>query len=101
MSTLPEKFVNIKINDLPEDQAPKFKVGDLVYIRPGAVGSAFGFYLKEGMGLIAEVSAFKVMGYDYYKPQKIYVVEYRIKRVEGGEYCHVMEGSLLLVDTDF
>ena len=57
-------------------------------------------FWRDKMGLITEVSAFKVMGYDYYKPQKIYVVEYKIKRMEGGEYCHVMEGSLLLVDTD-
>ena len=100
MTIPPEKFVNINVDELPSDQTPKFKIGDLVFIRPGAVGSAFGFYLKDGMGVIAEITAFKVIGFDYYKPQPIYVVEYKIKRVDGGEYCHVMEGSLILVETD-
>tara|TARA_R110000824_G_scaffold6012_6_gene27629 strand:- start:4 stop:309 length:306 start_codon:yes stop_codon:yes gene_type:complete len=99
MSTLPEKFINVNMNELPKDQAPKFKVGDLVYIRPGAIGSEFGFYLKDGMGVIIEVCAFKVLGYDYYKPQSIYVIEYKISRVGGGECCHVLEGSLSLTET--
>ena len=100
MSTLPEKFISINMDELPDDQKPKFKVGDLVLIRPGANAYEFGFYLKDGMGVIIETCAFKVLGYDYYKPESIYVIEYKISKIDGGEYCHVLEGSICLAETD-
>ena len=100
MTIIPEKFISVGINELPEDKRPKYKVGDLVLIQPGSERGAYGFYLKDGMGIIVDVCPFKVVGFDYYSPHPIYVIEYKIRRAEREDYCYVLETSIELVETD-
>lgn len=100
MTITTDKFEKIGAEELPKDQTPKYKVGDLVHVRPGSHETAYGFYLREGMGIIVEICAFKVIGFDYYKPQPIYVVEYKIRRTDNEDCSYVVEHSLELVKTD-
>ena len=100
MTILPEKFITVDIQDLPSDKRPKYKIGDLVFIRPGSDKTVYGFYLKDGMGVIAEILPYRVVGFDYYSPHPIYMIEYKIKRVDKDEYCYVLETSIQLVETD-
>ena len=100
MTTIPERFISIGVHELPEEQIPKFKVGDLILIRPGSNRNSDGFYLKEGMGVITEICPFKVVGFETYKPQPIYVIEYKIRRTDRDHYCYVLEPSLCLPETE-
>jgi len=100
MTILPEKFEKVPIKTLPEDQMPKYKVGDLVTVMPGTHEYAFGFYLKEGMGVIVEITAFKIVGFEYYNPQPIYLIEYKVKWAEKDSYAYVPQHSVFLVETD-
>jgi hypothetical protein len=100
MTILADKFEKIPIKKLPKDTVPKFKIGDLVYAEPGSPNHAFGFYIKEGMGVISEVVAYKVFGFDYYSPQPIYMIEYKVKWAGKDDSGYVLEQYLKLVDSD-
>ena len=97
MTVLPEKFVSIDIKDLPNGKVPKYKVGDLVEIITNSDLSPYGFKVKEGIGIISDIKAFKVIGFDYYSPEPIYIIEYKILRAGNDEECFVLEGSIELL----
>jgi hypothetical protein len=99
MTILADKFEKIPIKKLPEDTVPKFKIGDLVFAQPGSPEHAFGFYIREGMGVIAGIEAYKVFGFEY-TPRPIYMIEYKIKWAEKDNYGYVLEQYLQLVDSD-
>jgi len=99
MSTTPEQYVKIELEDLPLDRRPKYKIGDLVTVESGIHEHPYGFYLKEGMGLITEIYAFKVLGFDIYKPQPIYMVEYKINWAGKEDYGFILEHSITLIET--
>ena len=100
MSIIPEKFVSIDIKDLPNGKIPKYKVGDLVQITANSELSPYGFKIKEGIGIISAIMPFKVIGFDYYSPEPIYIIEYKILRVGKDEECFVLEGSIELIKED-
>jgi|TARA_R110000851_G_scaffold313513_1_gene475150 hypothetical protein len=99
MSTIPEQYVKIELEELPLDRKPKYKIGDLVTVGSGTHEHLYGFYLKEGMGLITEISAFKVLGLDTYKPQPIYMIEYKINWAGKKDYAFILEHSITLIET--
>ena len=100
MTVLPEKFIKIKVEDLPNSKVPKYKIGDLVQIITSSDLSPYGFKVKEGMGIVSDIMAFKVIGFDYYSPEPIYIIEYKILRADKDEQCYVLEGSLELIKRD-
>jgi len=100
MTIMPEKFEKIPIKSLPENQQPKYSIGDLVLVQPSSPESTNGFYLKEGMGVIVETTAFKIIGFEYYNPQPIYLIEYKIRWAGRDSYAFVPEHSVFLVETD-
>ena len=100
MTILPEKLIIVDVEELPSDKRPKYKIGDLILIRPGSDKTVYGFYLKDGMAVIAEILPYRVVGFDYYSPQPIYMIEYKVKRVDKDEYCYVLETSIQLVEAD-
>ena len=97
MTVLPEKFIRININDLPNGKVPKYKVGDLVQIVTNSDLSPYGFKVKEGIGIVSGIIAFKVIGFDYYSPEPIYIIEYKILRADKHDQCYVLEGSIELI----
>ena len=97
MTVLPEKFIRIDIKDLPNGKVPKYKIGDLVEIITSSDLSPYGFKVKEGIGVISDIMAFKIIGYDYYSPEPIYIIEYKILRADKDEQCYVLEGSIQLI----
>ena len=100
MTILPEKFEKVPIKSLPENQMPKYEIGNLVLVRPASHESAYGFYLKEGMGVIIGITAFKIIGFEYYNPQPIYLIEYKVKWAEKDSHGYVPEHSVVLLKTE-
>tara|TARA_R100000030_G_C3247886_1_gene122249 strand:+ start:798 stop:1106 length:309 start_codon:yes stop_codon:yes gene_type:complete len=100
MTIMPDKFEKVPLKSLPERQKPKYKIGDLVFVQPGSGKHTYGFYLKEGMGVVIGIEAFKIVGFESYSPKPIYLIEYKIKWAEKDSHGYVPEHSVFLVETD-
>ncbi len=98
MTILPEKFERIGIDKLPKGKEPNHKIGDLVKVRPGEPEKEFGFYLKEGLGLIIGINAFRFANLEGYSPNPYYLVEYKIKIAGKDECVFVLEHSVSKID---
>ena len=100
MTIIPENFEKISIADLPKGKEPNHKIGDLVKVRPGMPEKEFGFYLKEGIGLVIDISAFRFANLEGYSPNPYYLIEYKVK-IAGEENCvFVLEHSVTTLDSD-
>tara|TARA_R100000231_G_scaffold130371_1_gene102013 strand:+ start:817 stop:1116 length:300 start_codon:yes stop_codon:yes gene_type:complete len=98
MTMMPESFEKIQKKDLPDDVAPKYKVGDLVKVQPGNPESIYGFYLHAGAGVVTDILYFKTLGYKTYTPQIFYIIEYKIRWIDKDEYGYVLEHSIELLE---
>ena len=94
MTLMPSNFEKIDEHQLPENVSAKFKIGELVKVMPGNPTHMFGFYLRGGVGVIANVTYYKTLGFKTYSPQVFYMIEYKIKWIENDEYGHVLEHSI-------
>ena len=100
MTIIPENFEKINIENLPKGKEPNHKIGDLVRVRPGAPEKEYGFYLKEGIGLVVGISAFRFANLEGYSPNPYYLVEYKVK-IAGEENCvFVLEHSVTTLELD-
>tara|TARA_B100001093_G_C26676545_1_gene948540 strand:- start:35 stop:337 length:303 start_codon:yes stop_codon:yes gene_type:complete len=100
MTIIPENFEKINVSKLPKGKEPNHKIGDLVRVTPGMPEKEFGFYLKEGIGLIVGVNAFRFANLEGYSPNPYYLVEYEVK-IAGQDNCvFVLEHSVTTIDID-
>tara|TARA_R100001460_G_scaffold20419_1_gene42319 strand:- start:794 stop:1093 length:300 start_codon:yes stop_codon:yes gene_type:complete len=99
MTIIPEHFEKIQVDRLPKGKEPNHKIGDLVKVRPG-IPEEYGFYLKEGIGLVVGISAFRFANLEGYSPNPYYLVEYKIKIAGKDEHVFVLEHSVTTMDMD-
>lgn len=98
-------FAQIRIDELPNDRRPKFRIGDLVSIVFQSDDTDASYHLKDGIGLICQILFYecKDYGVDYpYSDQNVfYLIEYKILPTNSvDEYRYVSEEHLRKVTND-
>jgi len=103
-SAVEKFFTQMRIDELPEQMRPKFRVGDLVRICFHSDRGPAAYQIKDDMALVCEVLYYECTNYDWDQEEEVdpfFIIEYKLlPSNRKDEYRYVSEQNLRKVEND-
>ena len=97
-------FTQIRTNELPEGQKPKFRIGDLVRIVFRSDYGPTSYELKDSIALVCEVFYYQCTNYDWQEIEDrdpFYLIEYKVLSTDKpDEHRYISEHNLRKIEND-
>lgn len=97
-------FTQVRTNELPEGQRPKFRVGDLVRIVFRSDYGPASYELKDSIALVCEIFYYQCTNYDWQEIEDrdpFYLIEYKVLSTDkSNEYRYISEHNLRKIEND-
>ena len=103
-SAVEKYFTQIRIDELPAGQKPKFRIGDLVKICFRSDEGPAAYELRDDLALVCEVLFYECTNYTWEDIEEripFYLIEYKLIPTNGSnEYRYVSEQHLRKIEND-
>jgi hypothetical protein len=97
VSEIEKYFKQFKVDELPKEKRPLYKVGDLLETFVNSGNYSDSFYIKSGLGVVVEISFYECTDYNYDNESRPwYIIEYKLLMTPENCYRYFSEDFLEL-----